>query len=200
MQHDLFPHVAFSITPEIGRDGPRLWVRHLVIWREPGTIIRSIALKPGLNIVWSPDPGASETAPIGHGGGKTMFCRLLRYCRGEDGFAPESQRRSILEKLPNGHVGAEIMLDGRLWVVVRALGSHHRDFVVEGGSLDELDKAIRDGATPSGIDPLRDAVTKAIIGDAAKLVPPSIGEPRAWEAALAWATRDQECRFRHYLD
>src|ERR1700685_1271221 len=163
MQHALFPGLGLSITPEAGRKEPRLWVRRLVIWREPGTIIRSIALKPGLNIVWSPDPGASETAPIGHGGGKTMFCRLLRYCLGEDGFAPESQRRSILEKLPNGHVGAEIMLDGRLWGVLRSLGAHQRDFAVEGGSLDELDKAIRDGVTPNGIDPLRDAVTKAII-------------------------------------
>jgi hypothetical protein len=197
MQHDLFPRAPFSITPEAGRNGPRLWVRRLVIWREPGTIIRDIELKPGLNIVWSPDPGSSETAPIGHGGGKTMFCRLLRYCLGEDGFAPESQRRSILEKLPNGQVGAEIILDGRVWIVVRALGARHRDIVVEGGSLDE---ATRDGVTPNGIGPLRDAVTKAIIGDATKLVPMSIGEPRAWEAALAWATRDQECRFGHHLD
>jgi predicted nucleic acid-binding Zn-ribbon protein len=197
MQHDLFPHPVFSITPETGRNGPRLWVRRLVIWREPGTIIRSIELKPGLNIVWSPDPGSSETAPIGHGGGKTMFCRLLRYCLGEDGFAPESQRRSFLEKLPNGHVGAEIILDGRLWIVVRALAPRHRDIVVEGGSLDE---AFWESVTPSGMDPLRDAVTKAIIGDAARLVPPSIGESRVWEAALAWATRDQECRFGHHLD
>src|ERR1700688_3308908 len=99
MQHDLFPRPVFSITPEAGRNEPRLWVRRLVIWREPGTIIRSIELKP-LNIVWSPDPGSSETAPIGHGGGKTMFCRLLRYCLGEDGFAPESQRHRIGDKLP----------------------------------------------------------------------------------------------------
>jgi hypothetical protein len=197
MQHDLFPGAGLSITPEAGRKEPRLWVRRLVIWREPDTIIRSIELKPGLNIVWSPDPGSSETAPIGHGGGKTIFCRLLRYCLGEDAFAPENQRCSILEKLPSGHVGAEIMLNGKLWVVVRALGTHHRDIVVEGGSLE---KVFRDGVTPNGIGPLRDAITKAIIGDAAKLVPPSIGEAHAWEAALAWATRDQECRFDHQLD
>lgn len=197
MQHDLFPRPAFSITPEAGRNGPRLWVRRLVIWREPGAIIRSIDLKPGLNIVWSPDPGASETAPIGHGGGKTMFCRLLRYCLGEDGFAPEGQRRSIWDKLPNGHVGAEIILDGQIWVVVRALGVRRHDVVSKGGSLDD---AVREGATATGIGPLRDAITQAIIGDAAKLIPLTIGEAAAWEAGLAWVTRDQECRFGHHLE
>src|SRR5712671_2252106 len=83
MQHDLFPRPPFSITPEPGRKEPRLWVRRLVIWREPGEIIRTIDLKPGFNIVWSRDPGSQQTGPIGHGGGKTMFCRLLRYCLGE---------------------------------------------------------------------------------------------------------------------
>src|SRR5712692_9205738 len=136
MQHDLFPRPAFSITPEAGRGEPRLWVRRLVVWREPGAIIRSIALKPGLNIVWSPDPGTSETAPIGHGGGKTTFCRLLRYCLGEDGFAPEGQRHRIGDNLPHGRLGAVIMLDGELWVVVRALGSRLHEIVVKGGSLE----------------------------------------------------------------
>ena len=162
MQHDLLPHPAFSITPEAGRNEPRLWVRRLVIWREPGTIIRSIVLKPGLNIIWSPDPGTSNIAPIGHGGGKTMFCRLLRYCLGEDGFAPEGQRRSIWDKLPNGRVGAEIMLDCQLWVVVRALGVRRHDIVIRDGSFEE---AVREGVAPTGIGPLRDAVTQTIIGD-----------------------------------
>jgi hypothetical protein len=197
MQHDLFPRPAFSITPEAGRNEPRLWVRRLVIWREPNTIIRSIALKPGLNIVWSPDPGTSDTAPIGHGGGKTIFCRLLRYCLGEDGFAPEGQRHSIWDKLPNGRVGAEIILNGQLWVVVRALGSRRHDVVTKGGLLDEV---VREGVTPTGIGPLRNAITQAIVGDAAKLIPETIGESAAWEAALAWTTRDQECRFGHHLD
>jgi len=197
MQHDLFPQPAFSITPEAGRSVPRLWVRRLVIWREPGKIVREITLKPGLNIIWSPDPGTSEAAPIGHGGGKTTFCRLLRYCLGEDSFAPEGQRRRVWEKFPNGHVGAEIMLNGRLWVIMRALGARRRDIAIENGALEE---AIREGEPTTGIGPLREAITRAIISDAATLMPPTVGETGAWEAALAWATRDQECRFGHHLD
>src|ERR1700692_2339429 len=112
MQHDLFPRASFSIALETGRNGPRLWVRRLVIWREPGAIIRSIELNPGLNIVWTTDPGGVQAGPIGHGAGKTMFCRLLRYCLGEDSFAPEGQRHRMWDKLSNGRVGAEVMLDG----------------------------------------------------------------------------------------
>src|ERR1700733_6341452 len=82
VQREFFRHSGLSVTPEARRVQPRLWIRRLVIWREPGRAIRDIALKPGLNIVWSPDSGSSESAPIGHGSGKTAFCRLLRYCLG----------------------------------------------------------------------------------------------------------------------
>lgn len=196
MQHDLFPRAPLSITPEPGRNAPRLWVRRLVIWREPGAVVRSIDLKPGLNIVWSPDPGSAQ-GPIGHGGGKTMFCRLLRYCLGEESFAPEGQRHRIWDKLPNGRVGAEVMLDGQLWVVVRALGVRRHDVVIKDGSLDE---ASGEGATATGIAPLRDAIVQAVLRDAARLFPQTIGESAAWEATLAWMTRDQECRFGGHLE
>lgn len=197
MQHDLFPRPAFSITPEPGREEPRLWVRRLVIWGEPGQIIRSIELKPGLNVVWSRDPGSNQAGPIGHGGGKTMFCRLLRYCLGEDSFAPESQRHRISDKFPSGRVGAEVLLDGELWVIVRALGIHRHDVVIKGGSLED---ASREGTAATGIAPLRDALLQTILRDGARLFPRTIGQSAAWEATLAWITRDQECRFGGHLE
>jgi predicted nucleic acid-binding Zn-ribbon protein len=197
MQHDLFPRAPFSITPEPERKEPRLWVRCLVIWREPGEIIRSIDLKPGLNVVWSRDPGSNQTGPIGHGGGKTMFCRLLRYCLGEESFAPESQRHRIGDKIPKGRVGAEVLLDGQLWVVVRSLGIHRHDVVIKGGSLED---ASLETAAATGIAPLRDALLDTILGDAASLFPRTIAHSAAWETTLAWITRDQECRFGGHLE
>jgi hypothetical protein len=167
------------------------------MWREPGVIVRDVSLRPGLNIVWSPDAGTSDTEPIGHGSGKTTFCRLLRYCLGEDSFAPAGQRRLIWNAFPHGHVGAELILDGQLWIVVRALGDRRHDVVMKGASFDD---ALRECVSPTGIDILRTAITSAIIGDAAKLMPPLVGERGAWEASLAWATRDQECRFGKYID
>lgn len=197
MQLDLLPPVPLSITPEVGRNEPRVWVRRLVIWKDADTIIRDIELKTGLNIVLSRDPGTGQDGPIGHGAGKTMFCRLLRYCLGEDSIASETQRQRILDKLPNGRVGAEVMLEGTPWVVVRALGHQRQDIVIRNGVLDQV---VRDGNAPTGIDVLRDAVDAAVIGDAAQLIPDSIGKDAAWEATLAWMTRDQECRFSHHLD
>jgi len=195
MSPDLFPRAEFSITPEAGRTEPRLWVRRLAIWSDPSTIIRDIRLKRGLNIIWSPDPRTADAA-MGHGGGKTMFCRLLRYCLGEDSFASETQRHRIAEKLPKGYAGAEIMLNGQLWAVVRALGPRRRDIVIENVSLED---ALRQSSSPTGIEPLLEAITGTILGDAAKLMPFGVGESRAWEAVLAWATRDQECRFGDHL-
>jgi hypothetical protein len=195
MPHDLFSRPAFSLTPEPERAGPKLWVRRLVIWSEPTNIIRDVALNPGLNIIWSPD-SESTNAPIGHGSGKTSFCRLLRFCLGEDSFAPDQLRHRIGERFPKGYVGAEIMLDGEVWVVLRGLGERRRDTVIKGGSLDNV---FQTDLAPTGIEILRQALTKGIIGDAVKTMPHDIGEQGSWKALLAWVTRDQECRFSHPL-
>ena len=90
-QPDLFGPVAPEIRPAAGRSEPRLWVRRLAIWSAPGVLLREIRLRPGLNVLWAPDPadqgGVTESVSgVGHGSGKTLFCRLLRYCLGEDRF------------------------------------------------------------------------------------------------------------------
>ena len=41
--------------PARGLSQPRVWVRRIVLWSQPGQKIRDISLRPGLNIVWSPD-------------------------------------------------------------------------------------------------------------------------------------------------
>lgn len=201
MQHELFSRSHLNLVLENGRNGPRLWVRRLVIWKKSDEIVRDIGLKPGLNIIWSPDPEQfaenSDDQPIGHGSGKTTFCRLLRYCLGEDSFAPEGQRNAIWTHFAEGMVGAEIMLDGKVWVSVRSLGNRKKDIVIENG---EFAAAINPDTEATGMAPLKNAITNLIVRDAAKLMPSSVGESEAWEAALAWLTRDQECRFGKFLD
>src|SRR5713101_1609063 len=128
-QAKLFPEPATTVR--IVRPEPRLWVRRLVIWAKPGEPIREVSLRRGLNIVWSPDPGATAAQPgqqggSGHGAGKTLLCRLLRYCLGEDTFANEELRAKIGAAFPDGLVGAEIVLGGTSWGVVRPLGSTRR--------------------------------------------------------------------------
>src|SRR3546814_11360563 len=75
LQRELFPRPGFSITPEAGRKEPRLWVRRVMIWRDHEHVTRDIRLRPGLNIICSPDAGTSETAPIEHGEAHYFLCR-----------------------------------------------------------------------------------------------------------------------------
>jgi len=202
-QHELFAPPKLELTPATGQTGPRLWVRRLSIWKEPGgELIRTVTLRPGLNIIWSPDGADSgeqgDAGPlIGHGSGKTLFCRLLRYCLGEQRFADEEQREHIAAAFPDGIVGAEVMLDGICWAVVRSLGPRRRHVAVANGNLDEI--AAGDGPTTS-IDPLIDAIEQNIVTTSvAELIRAQPGQ-KAWPVALAWLTRDQECRFDDVLD
>ncbi|MEI8703404.1 chromosome segregation protein SMC [Mesorhizobium sp. ISC15] len=203
LQPDLLGPQPLTVTPAEGLEGPRLWVRRLVIWKEPGgEKVRDIALRPGLNIIWSPD-GADDAASadqvnaIGHGSGKTLFCRLIRYCLGEDRFATEPQRDRIGTAFLNGIVGAEVMLDGACWAIVRPLGVRRRHMAVANGNLDEI--AAGEG-TSTGLEPFIEAVDQSVITtELAGLVRPRADGP-IWPIALAWLTRDQECRFDDVLD
>ncbi len=201
-QLDLIGRLPVKLKPESSRLEPRLWVRRLVVWSDPTTIIREVKLRPGLNIVWSPDPAdrdrpAEGDGGLGHGSGKTLFCRLLRYCLGEERFAPDRQRDRIAHALKDGLVGAEIVVDGTVWAVVRSIGMTRKHLAVQGGELKVLAAG---NSNSTGMGPLQDAVEKAIITNPVAELISAGGPPQAWLAALAWLTRDQECRFGRVLD
>jgi hypothetical protein len=189
-QAELFPRPETIVAVHGSRRDPPVWIRRLVIWEKPGSILRDIPLRRGLNILWSPDPGSSAAklglnSESGHGAGKTLFCRLLRYCLGEDRFAGEELRRNIVAALPEGMVGAEIVVNGVPWAVVRPLGRTRKEFALVDNSLD--------GILPpkgAGLDDFREALNK--------MIPPTIEAD--WLFVLAWLTRDQECRFDDIFD
>lgn len=201
-QLDLLAPVGIHLTPEQGRSEPRFWVRRLVIWEKPGAILREISLRPGLNIVWSPDPAdRAETSAtdnaLGHGSGKTLFCRLLRYVLGEEHFAPEGQRRSIAHAFPEGMVGAEVMLDGTLWALLRPLGLGRQHFALPDNTLEEL---LDKGTTSTGIAPFLAAIENGVLSSEVVSLIPVEHAQQAWLVALASLSRDQECRFDKVLD
>lgn len=182
------------VSPPEGSTEPRFWVRRLVIWdKAGGEVIRDISLKPGLNVVWTPDEDG-----IGHGGGKSLFCRLLRYCLGESSYATEEQRDLVVEKLPDAIVGAEVVINKSTWSVVRPLGLRRKHLAIEGVNLEELAKSDQ---TSTGIEPLLDAIESTFLIDG---ISEHISQRRKdhsnWLVALAWLSRDQECRFDHPLD
>ncbi|MEW8333358.1 MAG: hypothetical protein AB2692_20665 [Candidatus Thiodiazotropha sp.] len=201
-QLDLLGHAGLKLNPDKSRSEPRLWVRCLVIWSEPGVILRKISLRPGLNIIWSPDP-AEQTgtregiSSLGHGSGKTLFCRLLRYCLGEDRFATDEQRYRITEAFPNGRVGAEVIVDGVRWAVVRPIGSGRQHFAIRDADLDQV---VAGEFAATGMEPFLKAVESNVLTDDVVALIPGDHPQHAWLVALAWLSRDQECRFDKVLD
>jgi hypothetical protein len=173
-----------------------------VVWRKPGELLREITLRPGLNIIWSPDP-ADQTKTrqdgdaMGHGGGKSMFCRLIRYCLGEDHFAPDEQRNRVAVAFPDGLVGAEVMVDGICWAILRPIGTGRKHFAIREGNLDDIKI---DELTANGTTSFLQAIENSILSpDVAALVPGD--RPlHAWLVTLAWLSRDQDCRFDDVLD
>jgi hypothetical protein len=201
-QLDLFERPPLTAVPAPGISQPRVWVRRLVVWEKPGQKLRDISLRPGLNIVWSPDPAevgmeAEVTAMLGHGSGKTLFCRLLRYCLGEERYAPEGQRGDIAAAMPEGMVGAEVLVDGVPWSVVRPLGHRRRHLAAPAVDLEEFADG-EDHAT--GIEPLTNAISATVMTDAVGRILPRPAENQAWLTAIALLARDQECRFDDVLD
>ena len=200
-QLELLKRSGLEIEPEANRSEPRLWIRRLVIWSEPGVVLREIRLRPGLNIIWAPDPsdrpgGSEEQVAPGHGSGKTLFCRLLRYCLGEDRIAPDEQREKIVAAFPSGLVGAEIMVDGTQWAVVRPIGTTRKHFAIPDATV----AAVNINAVPTGVDPLLEAIATSILSDDVAALIPGGDRLRAWLVLLAWLARDQECRFDKPLD
>lgn len=201
-QRSLFHGSKLQLLPAPAGDGPRFWVKRVALWADSESLIREVTLRPGLNVVWSPDPSdGPPTTPtikaLGHGGGKTLFCRLLRYCLGEDRFAPEDQRSRIADALKDGLVGAEVLVDGVPWAVVRSIGTRRRHVAIQGGSLETI--AAGEGSS-TGLDPFFNAIERTFIPNNVAAMMPGSPASRPWLTALAWLTRDQECRFDHVLD
>jgi hypothetical protein len=198
----LFPSAQVALSPDTARCEPRLWLRRLAIWAKPGELVRDISLRRGLNIIWSPDPGAGAAdlgrdAESGHGAGKTLFCRLIRYCLGEATFANEDLRRSIAAKFPTGVVGAELLVSGALWSVLRPIGHTRRHIAKSGVTLEQL---IATEDPHAGLQPLVDAINALLSPNDLRPIIPELHEASAWPFALSWLSRDQECRFDHILD
>ncbi len=166
----------------------------------PLEMLRDVSLKRGLNLIvgrssfdltLSNAPIANDPmAMAGHSVGKTTFCRLLRYCLGEERFATEAGEERIRTSLPQSWVGAEIEIDSVPWAVLRPLGAKGTTSAQEGASVKDLIAAVD---KDSGFYEYRQEL--------GKLLPSHVHHPEIpykWEHLLAWLSRDQECRLRKF--
>jgi uncharacterized protein DUF2326 len=195
-QPDLFAPVIGPPTAPESRAGPRLWIRRLAIFSDRQTIIRDVTLKPGLNIIWTPDMSSSGSHALAHGSGKTTLCRLLRACLGEPSYASDAQRSRLMTRIPNGLIAAEILIDGVCWISTRQLGLSAGDFIAQADSIEDgIARGRRDGDQPS-IDP---AIIASFFSTIAGATPPDVSREHVWDVLRAWLTRDQECRLADIL-
>ncbi len=190
-----FQWPAPELNPGTGLEEPRLWIRRLRLWHDFADTHpahgRDISFRRGLNIVSSQAGPTAEQVSTGHAAGKTLLCRQIRFCLGEDTFADAEDTAAIRARFPNGGVGAEVRLCGKTWSVRRAFSSRSDDRAVQGDRFEDL----ADEAHRGSFGAFREAIEAIAFTDAHRRL---LGELQdietPWQYVLAWLTRDQECR------
>lgn len=180
---------------------PRLWVRRLVIYESlvhgnSPVVIRDIPLQRGLNVIYGTDSAASAENPSpgisGHSVGKTTFCRLLRYILGEQRCGTKRTQERLQARFSYGYVGAEVLLDGQLWSVLRPFNPDRVHYIHDSIDLEAL---ITERQSTLSVSQWREylgeQLTEGVGGyGTAELL------TNRWLKLLAWCSRDQEAGFR----
>jgi hypothetical protein len=180
-----------DLTCAQGLEEPAMWVRRVVIWHDVSAKpIRDVELRRGLNIVWSPTGSEPDAFATGHAAGKTLLCRLIRHCLGEESFADPEDTDAIRGRFPGGAVAAEIRLRGTTWVVRRSFGLPRDDRAQEAETVESVSEEIARGSYTGFLS----AVEASALAEAQRLPLTEADPASAWQYVLAWLTRDQECR------
>jgi hypothetical protein len=178
------------------RKHPRLWVETvwLVESREPIVLTRTIALHPGLNIVWAKESASNESPGLtsaGHGVGKTSLCLLMRYVLSDDAPAIATLREKAVSGFPKGGVAAKVHIEGATWLVFRPYGAYSHSLAAQCETLEVL----LQGGIPNDFSGYLSALEQSSIGHLAAQSLPGTNQPLKWRHLLAWCIRDQRTRF-----
>ena len=183
-------------TARTRRSAPRLWVER--VWllesRDPIAIVRTVNLRPGVNVVWAREPESLEgsgRASAGHGVGKTSFCLLLRYCLGDDAPSITALREKAASEFPKGGVVVKVHVEDSTWLVFRPYGAYGQPIAGRCADLDEL----FGGNLEGDFKAYTLALQSAFIGKLPASTLPGSNQPLEWRHLLAWCIRDQKTRF-----
>lgn len=176
------------------RNEPVLWIRRVVIFEsiDPIKPLNEFVFRRGLNIVFGEEKGSwQDIKASGHGVGKTSLCRLIRYCLGEPHFGRRRVVEAIRQDFPAGWVGAELVVDGQPWSVLRpfAIGPWSR--AASDTTLEEL-ASRRQQLVPYG--EFEAAMAPALMANMPRNGQVVPGLTLAHSHLLPAFTRDQECR------
>ena len=193
---------ADHVRPDPLREHPVVWVKELILLKklEPANenIIQRITLRRGINILWAkPEkrtkkPKLGQRGTAGHASGKTLFCRLIRYVLGEKKFATTSIQTKVRDHFAHGHVAAEVVVEGKSWLVCLPFSGRHGAWGVEGATADDLFKR---PLNRGNYNTFLSAISSAAFRSLKVKTFPSTDSRIAWAHLVQWLTRDQECRF-----
>ncbi|MCG9969581.1 hypothetical protein L9W92_16380 [Pelotomaculum terephthalicicum JT] len=186
---------------------PRLWIRRVVLFESPekkNAPIRSIPFSRGLNIIWGvelPDDAVADgTRPVtlsGHSVGKTILCRLIRYCLGESAFGNPGVMIRIKHSFPKGWVGMELTVDDQEWAILKPIGQSGDSKAAKMMAVENLfDQGRQENQYRDIMAHLQSTMMSGLQVNA----PPNADKPYEWKHLLAWLTRDQESRFQSLHD
>ena len=195
--------IEVSLKPAAGREAPVVWVQALAVHSEwptqPGTLLREIRLRRGLNILWAePAPSGTKNRTSGHATGKTTFCRLLRYILDDADSGTKDFRQRFQKKFPRGGwVLGEVIINGQQWLVGRPLSPGFHPFALKGGSLADAkgEKPLR-----GAYEDYQDALDAAAFRNVTLRNLSATNRRLTWDCLLQWLTRDQEARFAGLLE
>lgn len=100
-------------------------------------------------------------------------------------------------RLPDGFVGAEIILDGECWVVTRPIGNNVPSRAVRAERIEETFGQLSIATKPATIAP---EISARFCLEYRDQVPENLKAEHIWEVLLAWLSRDQECRLDDIFD
>jgi len=197
--------IPFARSDDIS--SPRLWIRRVVLFESPekkDAPIRSIPFFRGLNIVWgvelSDTVESDGTRPVtlsGHSVGKTILCRLIRYCLGESTFGNPGVMSRIKHAFPKGWIGMELTVDGQEWAVLKPIGQSGDSKAAKMMAVENLfDQGRQENQYRDFMAYLQSTMMSGLRVNA----PPNADKPYEWKHLLAWLTRDQESRFQSLHD
>lgn len=186
---------------------PRLWIRQVILFESPekkNAPIRSIPFSRGLNIVWGvelPDDtvtdGARPVTLSGHSVGKTILCRLIRYCLGESTFGNPGVMSRIKHAFPKGWVGMKLIVDGQEWAVLKSIGRTGDSKAAKKMAVETLfDQSRQENQYQDFMAHLQITMMSGLQVN----TPSNADKPYEWKHLLAWLTRDQESRFQSLHD
>lgn len=176
------------------RAQPRLWVETVWLLRslQDATLLRDpIQLKLGVNLVVSPPAQGSS----GHGVGKTAFCQLLRFVLDDsEAWEGTELHEELRHSISDGAVAARVHVGGETWTVLKPWTHQKQYRASREASWAELARS----ADAGGYAAYQQALQKHLVECLPVRDLPGTGQRIEWRHILAWCSRDQNARYKHY--